>query len=98
MSARNIGAIRLDGCDNVATVLRPVESGEAIRVRCGLEVIEIIAVHAIPLCHKISLGPIAAGADVMKYGQPIGRASASIAVGHHVHIHNMRSARARSAP
>lgn len=91
-----IGAIRLTGRDNVATLLRPVDVGETILVRCGTEITEMTAVQAIPLCHKISLAPIATGTEIVKYGQPIGQALSSIAAGHHVHVHNMRSARARS--
>ena len=91
-----IGAIRLAGCDNVATVLHPVGASATVRVRCGTEITEIIAIEAIPLCHKISLSPIAAGTQIVKYGQPIGRALSAIAAGQHVHVHNMRSDRALS--
>ena len=93
----DIGAIRLAGADNVATVLRAVAAGEALRVRCGAEVEEVTAADAIPFCHKISLTPIAAGGKIVKYGQPIGSALSAIAGGRHVHVHNMRSARARGA-
>ena len=93
--AADIGAIRLAGADNVATVLRAVAAGEALRVRCGAEIGEVAAAEAVPFCHKISLGVIAAGAEIVKYGQPIGSALGEIASGRHVHVHNMRSARAR---
>ena len=93
--AADIGAIRLAGADNVATVLRAVAAGEALNVRCGSQVDELTAAEAIPFCHKISLGPIAAGGKIVKYGQPIGSALSAIAGGRHVHVHNMRSARAR---
>ena len=88
-------AIRLTPDDNVATVLRAVRPGERLRVRCGDAVSDVLARDAIPLCHKISLAPIAAGAAVVKYGQPIGESLAPIADGQHVHVHNMRSARAK---
>ena len=87
-------AIRLSLDDNVATVLRQVAAGEALRVRCGNAVLAVLAEEPIPLCHKISLAPIAAGAAVVKYGQPIGKALAPVGEGRHVHVHNMRSARA----
>ena len=93
--AADIGAIRLSGADNVATVLRALAAGEAVRVRCGSQVDELTAADAIPFCHKISLGPIAAGGKIVKYGQPIGSALCAIAGGRHVHVHNMRSGRAR---
>ena len=37
----------------------------------------------------------AAGADVLKYGQLVGKASKAIKPGEHVHVHNVESARGR---
>ena len=90
-------AIRLSPDDNVATVLRAVQPGERLQVRCGDAVLALVAREPIPLCHKISLAPIASGAPVVKYGQPIGQTLGVIADGSHVHVHNMRSARAKAA-
>lgn len=87
-------AIRLSPADNVATVLRAVAAGERLSVRCGPDLLALAARQPIPLCHKISLGDLPAGVPVVKYGQPIGVTTAAIAAGDHVHIHNMRSARA----
>ena len=39
--------------------------------------------------HKYALRPIAAGENVIKYGMPIGHATRDIAVGEHVHTHNL---------
>lgn len=62
----------------------------------GLEVaLESGAVRlsrAIPMAHKIARHAIAAGDTVFKYGMPIGIATAAIAAGEHVHVHNIRSA------
>lgn len=91
-------AMRLSPLDNVATVLRAVAPGEAVRLGGGEAV---PAQDAIPLCHKLALRPIRAGEAVVKYGHPIGVATAAIEPGRHVHVHNMRSARAappRAAP
>ncbi len=90
-------AIRLSPDDNVATVLRAVQPGERLQVRCGDAVSAVLAREPIPLCHKISLAPIASGAPVVKYGQKIGESLALIADGSHVHVHNMQSARAKVA-
>ncbi len=89
-------AIRLTPEDNVATVLRTVRAGELLQVRYGESVVEVLAQEPIPLCHKVSLAPIASGAAVVKYGQKIGESLAPIAEGRHVHVHNMRSARAKA--
>ncbi len=45
----------------------------------------------IPAGHKAALRPIAAGERVVKYGFPIGIATAAIAPGEHVHVHNVRT-------
>ena len=45
----------------------------------------------IPLGHKIARHDIAAGTKVLKYGAPIGSATADITVGEHVHTHNIKS-------
>ena len=39
--------------------------------------------------HKYALRDIAAGEDIVKYGMPIGHATAAIAKGEHVHVHNV---------
>ena len=93
----DVDAIRLSPADNVATVLRAVAAGEHLRVRCGTKIMDVRACEPIPLCHKISLAEIGSASPVIKYGQPIGEASAPIPLGAHVHVHNMRSARAKLA-
>lgn len=39
--------------------------------------------------HKYAIKPIAKGENVIKYGMPIGHATADIAIGEHVHTHNL---------
>ena len=41
--------------------------------------------------HKYALCPIKAGENVIKYGSPIGHAICDIAVGEHVHTHNVKT-------
>ena len=95
-STPDIDALCLTKEDNVATVLRAVMAGESVSVRSGGEVTTIAARSDIPICHKIALEAIARGQPVTKYGEVIGIATDAIAPGRHVHIHNMRSNRARS--
>lgn len=89
-------AIRLRPADNVATVLRPIAAGETIVVRCDGQVSALFAAGPIPMCHKISLAPLEPGQAVIKYGQRIGDATTPVEPGRHVHIHNLRSARAKA--
>lgn len=77
--------------DNVATALEALEPGRVVTA-VGLSV----TVHeSIPRGHKLAVCVIPAGAAVTKYGSPIGIAMADIAVGAHVHTHNVSSARGR---
>jgi len=49
----------------------------------------------VPPGHKIALADIPEGGDVRKYGAVIGRATAAIRAGDHVHVHNIESTRLR---
>lgn len=78
-------AHRIDLRDDVAVALRPMLAGEAVTAgEC-----RITAAVDIPKGHKIALRPKPEGADVCKYGWPIGRATKAIAPGDHVHTHNL---------
>jgi hypothetical protein len=82
--------IVISDADNVATALEALEPGQILAVAGSVTVGE-----PIPRGHKIALRPIAAGSEVLKYGSSIGRATADIATGAHVHTHNVSSARGR---
>ncbi|MDQ3623094.1 MAG: UxaA family hydrolase [Verrucomicrobiota bacterium] len=68
-------------------MISPLESGEQIRV--GDEA--IVVKTRLPIGHKIAARSIAAGEKILKYGAPIGSATADIAAGEHVHTHNLKS-------
>ena len=77
--------------DNVATALQALEPGSPLEIAgTSLTVRE-----PIPSGHKIALRDIAAGQAVVKYGSPIGVATALIPAGAHVHTHNVASSRGR---
>ncbi|HEY1328910.1 MAG TPA: UxaA family hydrolase [Casimicrobiaceae bacterium] len=88
-------ATALAAADNVAVVLQPVAAGDTVLVKGAEGMREVRATEAIALCHKIALADIAPGDAVVKYGECIGEASAPIARGSWVHVHNVRSRRAR---
>ena len=77
--------------DNVATALEALDMGRELRLGART----LLVAEAIPRGHKVALCPIPAGEPVVKYGSPIGRASADIAAGTHVHTHNVASGRGR---
>ena len=51
----------------------------------------LIVSQAVNLGHKIARRAIAPGETIVKCGVPIGSATAPIAAGEHVHLHNMKS-------
>ena len=77
--------------DNVATALEALDAGREIRLGAHT----LVVGEPVPRGHKIALRPIAVGEAVVKYGSPIGAATADIAAGSHVHTHNVASNRGR---
>jgi len=49
----------------------------------------------IPYGHKVAVRAMKSGEDVVKYGEIVGRTTAPINVGDHVHVHNVESQRGR---
>jgi altronate dehydratase len=81
----------ISAADNVATALEALDPGRVV----ALGAVTVTIAEAIPRGHKVALCAIPAGGRVVKYGSPIGSASADIAAGTHVHTHNVASARGR---
>ena len=84
-------ALRLKDDDDVAVALRPLAPGSAVPFGGAA----VTLASEIPTGHKFATRPIAAGALIRKYGQVIGRASAPIGTGEHVHVHNVEGTRGR---
>jgi hypothetical protein len=42
------------------------------------------------------LSDLPEGSEVLKYGAPIGRLTRPVTTGEHVHVHNLRSQRAKT--
>jgi arabinonate dehydratase len=79
--------VRLDPLDPVALARVELEAGAELDLgSSSLRVRE-----KVPRGHKLALVDLAAGAEVRKYGQPIGLATRDIAAGEHVHEHNLCS-------
>jgi diadenosine tetraphosphate (Ap4A) HIT family hydrolase len=73
--------------DNVLVARTTVPEGTEVALEAG----PVRLSQMIPMAHKIARQPIAAGDTIRKYGMPIGIATADIAPGAHVHVHNIRS-------
>ena len=77
----------LDEADNVLVAIARLRVGETIL----LEGDGVVMPADLPIGHKLARRAITAGEKIVKYGAPIGSATASIKAGAHVHVHNVRS-------
>ncbi len=81
-----VNALVIDPRDNVAVVLEDVAGGSQLRLADGRS---LLALEDIPCSHKVALTDIPRGAEVVKYGEVIGRAGEDIPRGSWVHTHNL---------
>ena len=73
--------------DNVFVLREAIGSGEQILIN-GVSV--KVQAH-IGIGHKLARAAISSGHKILKYGAPIGSARQDIALGDHLHIHNIKS-------
>ena len=73
--------------DNVGVAKDTLDAGQSVMISGSAVVLD----HRIPVGHKLAVAPIAAGEKVVKYGLPIGSATADIRPGQYVHTHNLKS-------
>ena len=73
--------------DMVAVALQPLAAGETIDYGAGT----VTLLEDLPMGHKVALRDIKKGEPVIKYGFPIGEATADIPAGGHVHTHNIHT-------
>lgn len=87
-------AIVLHSDDNVATLIDPGRAATPVKLT-GEASGEIELMTDVPFGHKCAIRAIAQGAEILKYGQVIGRATAPIRIGDHVHVQNVEALRGR---
>lgn len=76
-------------------VVEGVKAGDALTgwVMEEDRMLEMRALDAIPIGHKLAIRDLANGDTVIKYGVDIGRAVAPIKRGGHVHVQNLKTKR-----
>lgn len=79
--------IRINPLDNVAVALKPLKKGTAIELDNQV----IILSEDIMQGHKFALKDLQTGDSIMKYGNPIGHATADIGKGSWIHTHNLKT-------
>ncbi|MER8563794.1 UxaA family hydrolase [Mesorhizobium sp. M0578] len=77
----------LNVADNVAIARARLRAGDLVAVSG----VPVTVSADIPLGHKVARRAIAAGEKIIKLGTPIGHAIEAIALGAHVHTHNIAS-------
>ncbi len=90
-------ALQVDDKDNVATIFaNGISDGTKVEVRDKKgHGFSVFVIGEVPFGHKIAVCAITEGEDIIKYGESIGAASATIRKGEYVHIHNMVAKRGR---
>lgn len=87
----NVNALMMDPSDNVVTCVKDIAAGKEVVYQKAGELCRLTAEETIPNCHKIALTDIAEGADVLKYGELIGRTTCAVAKGHLINHENIYS-------
>lgn len=78
---------QINPADNVAVALRDLKGGEAVSAGGNTVTVR----EDVKAGHKMALRDIAAEENIVKYGFPIGTASAAIPAGAWVHTHNTKT-------
>ena len=79
--------VRITERDLVAVALKPLSAGQTLSYGSG----SVTLLEDLPMGHKVALRAIRKGEPVIKYGFPIGEATADIPEGAHVHTHNLHT-------
>ena len=84
-----------DARDTVGVAIENVAANrEAVAAfLTGARRISVKVLDDVPLGHKVALRDLDVGAEVLKYGLPIGHTTQRVRAGEYVHTHNLRSAR-----
>ncbi len=85
LKAPSVDIIYLHPADNVCVATHDLPPGTVVSV--GGRTVELT--EPVRLGHKIAMEPIAAGKQVVKYGQIIGFTTADVAPGAWIHTHNL---------
>jgi altronate dehydratase small subunit len=88
-------ALVMDARDHVATAIKDLQQGQNVTYRVQDQIRELILLDSVPFGHKFAIEAVAAGTDIRKYGEVIGRTTVLIDAGQHVHVHNVEGIRGR---
>ena len=81
----NVGVVVVEGLKAGTEMLGVITENDTT--------ITVKAQHDIPIGHKVALADLKAGDTAIKYGEDIGRITAGVKRGEHVHVHNLKTKR-----
>jgi len=87
--------IVLNSADNVGNAMEDIVKGDDVSCLVEGKTSSFTARDDIPFGFKVAVRDIAAGGDIIKYKEVIGRAAQDIRTGECVHIHNVEGKRGR---
>jgi len=79
--------VSINESDNVLICCQAASAGETV----GIDEQHYNLTTDIDVGHKISRENLMVGQQIIRYGVPIGSATSNIAIGEHIHLHNMKS-------
>ena len=79
-------AVHLRPTDNIAVAAKSIPAGTEVQFDGRL----ITLPGVVRMGHKFAVQPISEGDPILKYGQIIGFAARDVAIGEHVHVHNVK--------
>ncbi len=90
----NVALVHRPG-DSVGVATTDLKAGDTVvgRYRDLDDQIELEMRGDVPLGHKIAIIDLAAGDEVVEYGEVIGLATEGVRAGAHVHVHNLKGQR-----
>lgn len=83
--ADNVGVVVVEGLTAGTDMLACVTADDST--------FRLTAKSDVPIGHKVALAPLRAGDTAMKYGEDIGKITADVEAGSHVHTHNCKTKR-----
>jgi len=89
------GILVHEPADDVGVAVMDLKAGDEIGAATleGESLGSLKVTQDVPLGHKIAMRDLPQDKHIMEYGWEIGRATASIRCGEHVHVHNIRTLR-----
>jgi len=92
---KNYNAVMIKPIDNVATALEFIPANAIVTLTCQDKRLSVKVEKDIEFGHKFAIKLISKEANIVKYGEVIGRTIQDIEPGEHVHIHNIEGIRGR---